>query len=305
LRIAHIINPFAGTIEHEKIQNITFESISNALKYSIDLSVELISVQFSEDVDVVPDFFDKKVVLDKSVQDYNPNLFGKKLPLLKDILACGIGVSDADYIIFSNIDIGLQPNFYKTIHEFINQGIDSFIINKRRVSKEYDSTEDLNQIYSEVGGLHTGYDCFVFKRELFEKYNLGNVCVGVPYVDSVLLFNMACHSLNLKLFTHKHLTFHLGFELIGKWGGEKYLMHNKNEYIKVMKEIKKDLILKNIPGSGLPFFQRHFKWLMNPTIPYPTIAVLDFKQWNYPRYKQTRIRLKGYYEWLQHKVKLD
>ena len=40
--------------------------------------------------------------------------------------------SDADYVIFTNSDIGVQKNFYKKVNEIINkENLKSFIINRR------------------------------------------------------------------------------------------------------------------------------------------------------------------------------
>jgi hypothetical protein len=123
-------------------------------------------------------------------------------------------------------------------------------------------------------------------------------------VGNTLFFNLMCFANNFRLFTNKHLTFHVGLELVKTWGEASFLLHNKTEYLKVIAALKNKLELKNVPGAGLPFFKRHFKWLMNPTIHYPTVASIDFKDKG-SRYKQTEKKPKGYYEWLQQKIKLD
>ena len=131
------------------------------------------------------------------------------------------------------------------------------------------------------------------------------MCIGIPYVDSILLFNLMAYANKFKLFTGKHLTFHIGYELVKKWGAKGQIAYNKKEYLKALEHIKKDISIKNIPGSGLSFFSRHLKWIMNPTIHYPTVAKIDFKQRNNEKYKQVDNNLRSYYEWLQKKVNLD
>ena len=300
----HIINPFKGSEHHEKVQKITFESIQRAKQYEKNVDVDVLVAYFKEDENIVPDFANKRVLLNRSIQDFFPGS-PKKLPLLNELFEAVKDDESVDYVIYSNIDIALYYPFYSAVKEFINHGYDAFVINRRRVSEKYDEVKDINQIYSEVGKIHAGYDCFVFKREMIKNFSLGNTCIGIPFVDSVMLFNLIAFCSNFKLFTDKHLTFHIGFELIKNWGSKTLVQHNKQEYQKTLKQIKEHINIKNIPASGLPFFKRHFKWLMNPTIDYRTVAKIDFKQWNDQRYVQEKNKLKGYYEWLQKKVKLD
>lgn len=304
MKIAHIINPFNGSEEQNNIQNITFESLKRALEYAKNVKVEIIASHFKSDENTIPSFVNTKVVLGKSVLDYNPNLKQRALPTINDILAEAIDKTEADYIVFTNIDIGLMENFYEAVAEIVEQGNDAFTINRRRVSGKYQSASQLNEIYSDAGYLHNGYDCFVFKKELFNQFQLGTVCIGIPHVGNTLFFNLMCFANNFRLFTNKHLTFHVGLELVKTWGEASFLSHNKIEYLKVIAALKNKLELKNVPGAGLPFFKRHLKWLMNPTIHYPTIASLDFKGKG-PRYQQTEKKPKGYFEWLQKKIKLD
>lgn len=305
MKIAHIINPFNGSNEHISMQTITFESLKCAKEYTTNCEVELVSTHFNEDEIIIPNFITKRITLKKSVLDYNKKLSKRALPTLKDILTNTVAATDADYIVFTNIDIGVQQNFYQTVKEIIDQGHDSFVINRRRVGEQYQYNEQLNQIYADAGELHNGYDCFVFKKELFNQFQLGDVCIGIPHVGNTLFFNLMCFAKSFRLYTNKHLTFHIGYDLVKPWGSPVFLSHNKTEYLKVIAALKKHLTIKNVPGSGLSFFKRHLKWLMNPTIHYPTIAALDFKSANAERYKQSDKRPKGYYEWLQKKVKLD
>jgi hypothetical protein len=307
LKIVHIINPFKGSENHQNIQNITFESIRKAKDYAVDIDVEIYSTQFQEDIDVVPDFINKKIELTKSVIDYNSKLKVRKLPLIKDVLDGVISNCDADYIVYTNIDIGVMPQFYAAINDIIKEGVDAFIINRRRISEKYNSVNQLEQIYSETGEMHNGYDCFVFKRTLYSQFILGNVCLGIPHVGNTLAFNLMCFANKFRLYTHKHLTFHIGYDLVKNWGGKEYLAHNKKEYLKVLKNLNSKIKLINIPGSSFPFIKRHFKWFMNPTLHYPTLLKIDLRLWNTERYhfNETNDKQKGYYEWLQKKIKLD
>jgi len=302
LKLLHIVNPFNADDEHLKIQEITLQSIYNAKSNSENVNVVNSAIVFNEDKNTVPPYFDNTKALTRSVLDVNSGLKNRSLPILADILTAGAEAIQADYIIYTNIDIGVQPNFYQSIVEFIAEGYDAFAINRRRVSEKYTNVDQLNQIYAESGEMHIGYDCFVFKANLLPQFKLHNVCIGIPFVDSALLFNLIAFSDNFKLFTNKHLTFHIGYDLVKNWGAKSFVNHNKKEYQKVLKEIKGDIKLKNVPGSGYSFFKRHYKWLMNPTIPYPLVASVDFRGGE--RYQQEK-KLKGYYERLQPKISLD
>ena len=171
MKIAHVINPFNGSREHVNVQDITFESLKRAKEYVNNCEVEIISSHFQEDEEVIPNFISKRIVLTHSVLDYNKNLSKRALPTLKDILTNSIAATDADYIIYTNIDIGVQQNFYQTIKEIIDQGHDAFVINRRRLSDEYQSVEQLNLIYADAGELHNGFDCFIFFLHRIFKLN--------------------------------------------------------------------------------------------------------------------------------------
>ncbi|MFT6923817.1 MAG: hypothetical protein ACJA1C_002837 [Crocinitomicaceae bacterium] len=308
-KIAHIISPFIAPkgSEMSTVQPITFESMRRAKLYAVDqVDVELFSSQFPEDRSIVPEYFTATPDLQRSVLDVGELEGTRKLPLLKDILDALHSHSDADYFVFTNSDIGLMPQFYVAINDMINEGDDGFIINRRRISDKYNSIEQLDQMYSEVGEMHNGYDCFVFKRELYKKFNLGEVCVGIPHIGNTLAHNLFCWCNDFKLYTNKHLTFHIGMELVKKWGDDTYLKHNYNSFRAVLKTLVPDLKIANIPGAGHVFMKRHFKWLMNPTLHYPTLMRLDFKQWRSPRKKIPKKNTdRRYYEWLQRKVKLE
>jgi hypothetical protein len=309
LKIAHIINPFeAGEASEMAVaQQITFESLRRAKSFSEGLvDVSFFSAQFEEDLKFVPEDFTKTPNLSDSILQESGIVKEQKLPFLKDILSRLYENTDADYLIYSNVDIGLMPQFYSVVKEIIDSGIDGFVINRRRVSGKYNSVDQLDQIYSESGALHNGFDCFVFKRSLYPKFNLGKVCVGIPHVGNTLAFNLMCFSEKFRLFPHKHLTFHLGYELVKRWGNKSYLKHNKQEYRHILKENVHHLKLINVPGASYPRHKRYFKWLMNPNFHFPTMLNLDIKQRGTKRYPLSDSeKQKRFLEWLQKKVKLD
>ena len=77
--------------------------------------------------------------------------------------------SDADFIIFTNSDIGVQREFYEKVFGLITKHkLKSFIINRRDSIPKFKSErrltkKDLALIYKEKGTKHPGKDCFYRK----------------------------------------------------------------------------------------------------------------------------------------------
>jgi hypothetical protein len=94
-------------------------------------------------------------------------------------------------------------------------------------------------MYAEAGDKHPGFDCFVFKREVYPHYKLGATCLGIPWIDSVLIWNVACHAQNFSVFRKLHVSFHIGDSQT--WLEEKYTdyyVYNKEEARKVLQALE-------------------------------------------------------------------
>ncbi|MBJ7428933.1 MAG: hypothetical protein JHD28_08260, partial [Bacteroidia bacterium] len=217
--IAHIINPVKVNESSDlyNSQFITFASIENAKKYcNCQAEITICTTQFEEDKSIIPNSFTVLSNLAYSILDINKKLSGKKLPLIKDILLKTNEVPNTDYIIYSNSDIALMPFFYDFVIEKIKEKHDAIIINRRRISNKYNSKEQLPQMYAELGKSHPGFDCFIFKKELLSKFNLGNICVGIPFLEVTLIHNIIAFAKNPLFVADKHLTFHIGMEVMPK-----------------------------------------------------------------------------------------
>ncbi|MGB3591795.1 MAG: hypothetical protein WBA16_08960 [Nonlabens sp.] len=305
MRILHLINPYEGGNKNE--QEIVLQSLVHACSQSCpSIEVTIAAIVHKEDSPKMPDAIQNLHYLERFVDQVANLSIPSTKPLLRDIFNF-LNSYNADYIVYTNMDIGVMPFFYDSIKSIIEKGMDAFIINRRRVAPQAISNPSLHNYYSDLGAMHNGYDCFVFKKEIAKMLDLGDVCVGVPHVGNSLAFNLMCHAKSFKLYTSLHLTFHIGYELVRDWGDADIRNHNKSEYLKIIRRQRSKLKLANMPGSGLAFFKRHFKWLMNPTIHYPTFALTDFKQWSEQRYEQNKkaIQSFNYFEWLQEKVRLD
>ncbi len=219
------------------------------------VAVELLAVGYLEDQPVMPDGFYVQPVLTRSVLDVATFQKQRKLPLLKDILESLYDGSDADYLIYTNVDIGLQSDFYLAVQQTINQGFDAFVINRRTISNRYSTVEQLPQMWAESGAAHRGWDCFVFPRLLFPQFELGNICVGMPRVGLALVANLVAFGRSFFEFKDAHLTFHIGDDRRhNNPAYADYGDHNTRELMKNISILEMEtgsFGRKTIPGSFL------------------------------------------------------
>lgn len=279
ISISHIINPVSSSENAElfQIQQITFASMLKAKKYSAgENEIELCVINRSGESDFVPDEFKVLSPLHRDIRDVVNTK--KTYPFLNDIILQHTQSTSADYVVYSNLDIAVMPFFYETVSAYINKGHDALVINRRRVHNRFSNEKNLNILFAEHGEVHTGYDCFVMKKPLINKFIFKDICLGVPAVGNDLFYNVFAFADNPVLLTDKHLTFHVGLELYKNWGDEITRNHNAREFQKLMSELLPLMKVDNFPGADLNIFKRHFKWLMNPTFDYTTMFILDAKR---------------------------
>jgi len=264
------VNPVKVPERHElyTAQPITFASIDNAKNFTTKSNVEIVvaSTQYSEDKTVIPINILQLSDLTRTVNDINANLSSRKFPLIQDILNKSKEVEGTDYLIYTNIDIGLMPYFYNTIIGYIEKGHDAIIVNKRRLVADYNNVNQLPDIYADAGKSHPGFDCFIFKSELLEKFVLNDICVGVPFLGVSMFHNLVAHSQNPLIITNAHLTFHIGMNVLG-FKKDEYYLHNKTTYFtKIHPEIKNKFDLSKFPYTDEKKLNRLIKWILNPSI---------------------------------------
>ncbi len=276
--IAHIVNPFIAepSSDLNLAQPITFKSMLHAKQKAEGIiDVQLLSAQFEEDSNFVPKDFKQTKHLKKSVLDFNSFSKKIKLPLLIDILERLYNESEADYLIYSNVDIGLYPDFYCKVNDIINQGYDAFIINRRRLSSKYNSINDLDFIFKDFGKSHPGFDCFVFHRSMFLKLKLDGICIGVPFIEISFSQNLFALSKNFKLFDKEILTFHIGEEIFKKRAPKEYFKYNQQQFWKLVPQLKSEMELKKFPYSNYFWPLRIIKWGLHPCIPIRLVLLLE------------------------------
>ncbi len=282
MKIAHIINPVKvpPTSDLYVAQPITFESIRVAKDFAAGkVEIELYAIAYPEDHEIIPGYFTLLPDLKRSVLDLGHFTRIKKLPLIKDILQALYDATRADYLIYSNADIALMPQFYAAVTEQLQQGPDALIINRRGISTKYKSVDELPAMYSDEGVPHPGYDCFVFKRELFGKMILADICIGIPFSEVTLTHNLIAFANQPKFLDTVRLTFHIGTEVMVPRDME-YYRYNRNEYeTHIYPQLKSYLQISKFPYAQLPFYKRIIKWVLNPVFRTHELAELQGRGW--------------------------
>jgi len=282
--IAHIVNLFKPSNDSDLklAQEVTISSMLAARNACSEPSkVQLLSAQIREDRNVVSQGFVATQNLDRNV--FELGTFSKKmeLPILKDILDRLYKESVAEYLIFSNVDIGVQPDFYNAVSRFIDDGNDAFIINRRRISDRFTSVNQLAEMYKENGKKHPGFDCFVFKRELYPKFSLAEVCIGVPFIGITLAQNIFCFAKQSRVFTNEHLTFHIGMEIFKGRAPKQYFNYNRAQFWKAMAVIYPKLDTRKWPHGKAFILWRFIYWGINPSLPLQLAWQLERKRWRF------------------------
>jgi hypothetical protein len=258
--LAHIVSPVVvpETSHLFAAQPVTFETMRVARRFAAQnngLEVKLYSTYYAEDAPLAPEDFIHTPLLERSTLDIGQFELARKLPLIIDILSRLYTAADAEYLIFTNVDIGLQPNFYVTVNWLIDQGFDGLTIVRRTVPEHYQSVADLPMIWTELGERCRGWDCFVFRRDALQRMQLAHACLGAQNIGRVLLLNVLLTAENFKEFNDVHLTFHLGKDVSSRRPAmDDYRRHN-------LAVVQEGLRLHKAAGqmSEHPIFQRLVK----------------------------------------------
>ncbi len=243
-KITHLVNPVQVRPSSDlfKAQPVTFETMKRAKAFAAEhIDVDLVTTQYPEDHIIIPSYFAIAPDLERSVMDVGSFQKERKLPLIKDLLERAVAFSpDADFIVYTNVDIALQPHFYLFIKQQIEAGLEAFVINRRTIPAHFD-LHNLAEAYSAIGDKHPGFDCFVIKRELISKFRLGTISIGANWIGRTVFANLLVHCKKKKLFEDEHLTFHIGED--GAWlvsDFSEFDLHNKAQLYQILDELKQD-----------------------------------------------------------------
>jgi len=284
IHIAHLVNPVRSPQAPElaETQALTFESMRRAAAQAEHVArIDLLTAQYPEDHEIIPAFFTRTPDLERCVADVHHFSVHRKLPLLADLLERLYRGSSARYLVYTNLDIILHPAFYETVASRLGAGLDALIINRRRVPAHYRSVEDLNEIHRLRGAPHPGFDCFVFDRALFPRFCLGQVCVGIPFVEMMLSQNLFCHARRCALFDRDVLTYHVGMEIFKKRDPE-YLAFNRAEFWRVIRGLLPQLDSRKFPWGHRNVLYRMLRWGLHPAIPIRLALMLEPRRWGRP-----------------------
>jgi hypothetical protein len=279
LRIAHLVNVFLPPPDSEfaYVQPITLASMLHAQAQAPALEITLLTAQFASDHAAIPPGFAATPDLQRSVREVYDDASLPPLPLIADLLARLHAATDAEWLIYTNIDIALQPHFYTAVAAMIAEGHDAFIINRRRIPGHYRSLAELPAMYAERGLPHPGFDCFVFHRDLYPKFQLDQVCIGIPFIEILMGQNLFCHAQNFKLYADEYLTFHIG-EDIFKPRHAYLLAQNRAAFWRAVAVLWPLLDSRKFPYGDKWLLARLWRWGLHPCIPIRLCLRLEWRR---------------------------
>lgn len=238
MKIAHIVNILEIQPKHESsylhiAQPVTLKSmLDSKLQSRKPKDIDLIAVKHKNDNIECPKGFRMAPDITRYCHDVLPELpKTRDLPLISDILNALNQASEADYLIYTNIDIGLFPDFYDFVIDTISRGVEAFTIKRITMPKKVNAIElDQNNyklVFDQKGVSHPGFDCFIFPHKILQSINLGNVFIGTPPIGLVLKREIEKSINPFRSFASKtRKTFHLGDDQF--WRNPECIFYRKN-----------------------------------------------------------------------------
>ena len=227
--IGHVVNWFRGDEASNTLQVITADTIRTAASFALNLrsgppefrglsarpsrttNPRLIACVAENESDIIPAGFLASRPLTRTVLALKSFNVSRSLPLVFDILEAGAESAYQDgFLVLTNTDICLMPNFYRSIQALLSRGIDCLIVNRRTVGQLPTYGSDHGVAMTEVGYRHGGFDCFVFPVAWVQHFVRSEACVGAGGVMQSLLFNLVALAKKMLIMRDAHLTYHFG-----------------------------------------------------------------------------------------------
>lgn len=264
ISFTHVVNPFPAPegSEHAVASRVTWNTLRVAVDvaHQTGLRVRCKAVVLPGDDSSVELPATSVAYLQRTVQDIAALRPRRLLPLIGDILEIGARGVDTTHIIFSNMDISVQPHFYSALRDLITDqlGMDiPFTVARINVDPEL-ATGPMEKLYAAEGTLGHGYDCFVIPRTMIDLIDVGACCIGAPHFDQLLLMALDVASGHrVRTLNHTRLTFHLGNDIA--WAAMMdYVEHNLDQSLAAIARMKRNRVVQ--PDSVFDHLDRgHFQ----------------------------------------------
>ena len=190
--------------------------------------------------EVLPPYCQHVVVMPRSTATEYPYLKPKPLPFIQDTLDAGINeamaesLDDEYYVMLTNADICLTPDFYSYLERTMRQKnsnalslnrmtIDMNYVKMPIITDENNSFEEkhaaanylLEQARDAYGNnhweKHPGVDCFIMHSSVSKMIRMGDMFGGYPYWDRNFDLALSIMGTNYEeLISHTGGTFHFG-----------------------------------------------------------------------------------------------
>jgi hypothetical protein len=263
VNITHVIHPFRSPpgSSYDVALRVTCASMARAQEEAAKagIRVECLGITMTDAADTALPPLRPVPVLTRTINDFATFPKPRPLAIFGDVIAAGAQHGSGTYMIYANIDIGLQPHFYIELMKMIRSHGDQMhplVITRRTIDPcPYKDPSDLEQIYKEPGKPHPGYDCFCFRRDWVPKMRFGRVGLGAWWFDGIMLANLDAVSPKKTLvYKHQHLTFHLGDD--NHWlGPDEWWRYNQAACLDACSEIRASTGAKGF-GTWLDYHER-------------------------------------------------
>lgn len=247
ISFCHIINPFPcpETTEHGIASRITYASLREATDAARrqGMHIEVNALVLPGDEVAIQPPARPAGQLKRTVQDVRTLSPKRPFPLIADILELGAQSTECEYLIFTNMDIAVQPDFYLQLQELVEKRFapgTPFTIYRRNIPNHYNRIDQLPEMYAQAqsGQLAYGYDCFVFPRAYVSDLDLGNTCIGAAHFDYLLFIALdAASGFKSSRVNDRPLTFHIGNDIA--WSSQiNYIEHNLVESLAAIQRMR-------------------------------------------------------------------
>lgn len=285
----HVLNPFPARAdsEHAIASRVTWQSLrvahENALASGIAVTCRAVVLRGDESAIEAP--ATESAYLTRTIQDVADLQPKRPLPLIADILNVGAEGTTATHLIFSNMDIAVQPRFYVALHALIAGRLGRhapFMVQRINIDAGLAGAA-LEAMYAADGPLGQGHDCFVIPIELVRSLDLGECCIGAPHFDYLLAMELDVLAPDgVRTLADERLTFHLGNDIA--WAAMiDYVEHNLAQSLAAISRMRR----RHVIAAGRLFdrldkghFRRNAAWtsvLMRKMRRIPGIATVVLK----------------------------